>query len=147
MFGRLFKRFQPTTVQDPVLGELTNDKHGNWNGTTLFTPLGKKIDIIVRLTPETPPSHEHRDFFDQIVDRWSDIHERLRGTLFEELDDWEDGTTMEQLFDSLDFAAFSFWDLDARPRNWEISATTPLDDHIFGIMMKDFDHEGFRMDG
>lgn len=31
-------------------------------------------------------------------------------------------------------------------RNGEISATTPLDDHIFGMMMKSFDHDGFRMD-
>lgn len=147
MLGRLFKRFQPTTVEDPSFGTLTNDKYGNWNGRVSFAPLQREIDVIVRLTPETPPTQEHREFLEQITERWPDIHKNLRDTLFEDLDDWEDGTTMEQLFDSLKFDAFSFWDLDARPRNWEIGATTPLDDHIFGIMMKDFDHEGFRMDG
>ena len=134
-------------MEDPTFGTLTNDKYGNWSGRVSFAPLQSEIDVIVRLTPESPPTQEHREFLERITERWPEIHKKLRDTLFEDLDDWEDGTTMEQLFDSLDFDAFSFWDLNARPCSWEIGATTPLDDHIFGIMMKDFDHEGFRMDG
>jgi hypothetical protein len=147
MFGRFFKQFHSTTIEDPAFGTLTNDKYGNWSGRIMFDPLKKEIDVIVRLNSESPPTPAHREFLDQITERWPAIFENLRKTLFEDLEDWEDGTTMKQLFDSLDFNAFSFWDLDARPRSWEIGATTPLDDHIFGIVMRDFEHEGFRMDG
>ena len=147
MLGRLFKRFQPTTVDDPMFGTLTNDKYGNWRGRILFAPLQREIALIVRNTPDNPPTQEHREFLKQVTERWAEIHKNLQETLFEDLDDLVDGTTMDELFDSLRFKAFFFWDLDANSRSWEIEATTPLDDHIFGIVMKDFDHEGFRMDG
>jgi hypothetical protein len=147
MFGRLFKRFQPTTIEDPVFGKLTNDKNGNWSGRVFFSPLKKDIDVLVRPAPEAAPTQEHRELLHQITNRWPDIYQNLRDTLFEDLDDLQDGTTMKQLFDSLNFEAFSFWELSARQRSWEISATTPLDGHLFTIMMKEFDHEGFSMDG
>lgn len=147
MFGKLFQRFQPTTVEDPVFGLLTNDKRGFWAGKTFFAPLGREIDIVFRLTVAMPPNQEHRDFFNSIVDQWPRIYQSLRETLFEGIDDLEDGTTMVQVFESLQFEAFEFLDLSASPRYWEIDATTPLDDHVFGIIMRDLEHDGFRMDG
>src|SRR5688572_25748642 len=125
MFGRFFQRFQAATVEDPVFGRLTNDKRGCWTGRTLFAPLGREIDLVFRLTVTTPPTQEHRDFFGSIVDEWPRIYQSLGETLFEGIDDWEEGTTMEQVFNSLRFEAFEFLDLNTRPRYWEIGATTP----------------------
>lgn len=147
MFRKLFQRFQPTTVEDPVFGQMTNDKSGFWAGKTMFVPLGREIDIIFRLAVTTPPGQEHREFFKCIVDHWPGICQNLRDTLFEDIECFADGTTMEQVFDSLQFEAFEFLDLGAWPQCWKIAATTPLDDHVFGIVMKGFEHDGFRMDG
>lgn len=147
MFGKLFRRFQPVTVEDPIFGQMTNDKRGFWTGRTMFAPLAREVDIIFRLTATTPPNQEHRDFFRTIVDRWPVIHQNLRETLFEGIDDLDDGTTMAQVFESLQFEAFEFVDLSTQPSYWEIGATTPLDDHVFGIVMRDLEHDGFRMDG
>lgn len=81
------------------------------------------------------------------MDHWPEIYQSLSETLFEGIDHFADGTTIEQVFESLQFEAFEFLDLGTRPRCWEVGATTPLDDHVFGIVMRDFQHDGFRMDG
>lgn len=56
MFGKLFQRFQPTTVEEPIFGRLTNDKWGCWAGRTLFPPLGREIGVVFRLTVTSPPA-------------------------------------------------------------------------------------------
>ena len=71
----------------------------------------------------------------------------MRTSLFADLDDLADGTTMEQVFDSLKVEAFLFFQLNVRPFEWEISCTTPLNGHVFGLVMEDFENQGLRMDG
>ncbi len=104
----------------------------------MFPPLAKEIDISINLAPGSDINQEHRDFFEQIVTHWSDIHQDLRSSLFEDLPTWEDG---------LDFDSFIFRQVEEKPWNWEIAASTPLlCDHYFGIMMDDLQNSGFRMD-
>jgi hypothetical protein len=145
-FKSLFKRFKPMVVRDDYLGEISNDRYGNWNGSKQFAPTNSKIDFSFR-TGDEPPSQKQIAFFREVESRFSDLWAELRSTLFEDLDDLADGTTMEQLFDSLSVNYISFWDVTNEPYKWEISCTTDLDDHIFGIQMAGFENQGFRMDG
>lgn len=141
-----FRNFKPREVQLERLGVVRNDRHGNWIGTLDFEPLNIEIDFLFR-SGDTPPTIDQVNFLCDVEERFHEIWSQLRETLFEDLDDFEDGTTMDQVFDSLEVTALSFWQVDNHPYLWEISCVTPLDEHAFRIQMRDFENEGFAMDG
>ena len=133
-------------MQDAYLGSLTNDRYGNWLGQLKFGSNNIVLDILLR-TGVAPPNSDQVQFVRGVQSRFDDVWRQLRGQVFAGLDSFADGTTMDQLFGSLKVSRISFWQLGSHPFSWEISAETPLDDHLFGIMMNDFEYTGFRMDG
>ena len=142
----LFQRFEPQTVHDRYLGALTNDAHGNWNGRFRFSAISSDVDISLR-TGDAPPNDTQIQFVRDVETRFPSIWQQMRVSLFADLDDFADGTTMEQVFDSLKVEFLCFSQLNVRPFEWEISCTTPFNGHIFGLVMQDFENQGFRMDG
>ncbi len=145
-FWALFRRFEPQTVHDRYLGTLTSDSHGNWNGRFRFSATASDVDISLH-TGDVPPNATQIHFVHDVETRFPAIWQQMRTSLFADLDDLADGTTMEQVFDSLKVEALFFFQLNVRPFEWEISCTTPHNDHIFGLVMEDFENQGFRMDG
>jgi len=141
-----FERHEPQTVYLQGLGDFTSERNGFWNGKPMFRPLGRELDLAIKSPPE-PPGMEAVNFFRQIEGRWLELWSAMRKTLFAELDDFPDGTTMEQFFDSMRVDALEFWSLEQGRESWEITCTTPLDGHVFGIEMLGWDDQGFRMDG
>jgi len=142
----MFRRFEPITVHDGQIGNFTSDPYGNWHGRLSFGSSTTVLDILLR-TGTAPPNFAQVQFVCEVRSRFDTIWRELRGQVFAGLDSFADGTTMEQLFDSLQVNGISFWQLDTHPFRWEISAETPLDDHLFGIMMDEFEYTDFRMDG
>lgn len=141
-----FKRFEPQTVYLQGLGDFTSESTGYWCGKASFVPLSRQIDLAIK-SPEEPPGMEAVNFYRRIEARWVELWASLRQTLFSEVDDFADGTTPEVLFDSLHVDALEFWSLEPGKESWEISCTTPLDEHVFGIEMLEWEEQGFRMDG
>lgn len=142
----LFQRFEPFTVHDEYLGAMTNDRYGNWHGKLRLEALNSEIEIVLR-TGDTPPNTDQVQFVRDVESRFAEIWHQTGETVFRDLDDFADGTTMDELFDSLNVVGLSFWQLEAHPFTWEVSCETPLADHLFGFMMADFENNGFRMDG
>lgn len=141
-----FRSFEPQTVCLQGLGEFTSERSGYWCGKCHFRPLGRELDLAIK-SPEDPPGAEAVSFFHQIETRWPELWAAMRNTLFAEVDDFKDGTTPEKLFDSLSVEAMEFWSLEKGSESWEITCTTPLDHHVFGIEMLGWQEQGFRMDG
>jgi hypothetical protein len=147
MLRRFFQSSTPREVVDPAFGSLSNDKHGNWKGRIRFEPLNQDIDISIRCPHDQAPTEVHRDFFALLATEWPKIHDELRANLFVDLPDWSDGTTMEKLFESLEFRFFNFWDLGSSPRLWEIAATTSIrEEWVFNITMLDLTFKVCAMD-
>jgi hypothetical protein len=84
-------------------------------------------------------------FLQRIQNEFENIYKNLKENMFEGIDDFEDGTTMLQIFNSLHFYHFFVWDIESEV--WELSADTKLDGHIFRIQMKGLEYQGFAMDG
>lgn len=142
----LFRTFESKVVHDDFLGSIANDRFGNWSGSKHFGPTNSEVSFSIR-TGDNPPTAQQIAFVRDVEMRFPAVWADLRTKLFAELDDFADGTTMEQLFDSLKVESLMFWDLVGEPYHWEISCTTPKDDHVFGIEMRGFENQGFRMDG
>ncbi len=145
-FFSLFKRAEPQTVYLQGLGDFTRENTGYWCGKVHFAPLGRQLDLAIK-SPDDTPGMGAVNFFRQIEGRWAELWAAMRSTLFAEVDDFADGTTPDQLFDSLHVDALEIWSLDPGMENWEISCTTPLDQHVFGIEVLAWEEQGFRMDG
>lgn len=142
----IFKRFEPQTVYLQGLGDFTNESTGYWCGRATFVPLGQEIDLAIK-SPNEPPGIDAVNFYRKIETRWTQLWASMRQTLFAEVDDFADGATPEQLFDSLHVDAIEFWSLQEGKESWEISCTSPLDHHVFGIEMTGWEEHGFRMEG
>ena len=142
----LFTQFTPTHVSDDYLGAISNDRYGHWHGSKTLATTNSKIEFSLR-TGDQPPSPQQIAFLRDVESHFSDLWAGLRETLFEDLDDFADGTSMDQLFDSLVVDAITFWDLTNEPYEWEISCSTDLDDFFFGIEMAGFENQGLRLDG
>ena len=131
MFQRLrslFSRFEPKIVQDDYLGSLCNNRYGNWHGRINFAPLHT---ILISGSAGACAAERYSD---PIRSRCRNSVQRYLAatarTIFADLDEFTDGTTIAQLFDSLEIYCLSFWQLDDRPFIWEVSCVTPLNDHI-----------------
>lgn len=145
-FFSLFKRFEPQTVYLQSLGDFTSERSGFWCGRAPFRPLGRELDVAIK-SPQASPGMEAVNFFRQVEGRWPELWAAMRQTLFAEVGDFADGSTPDQVFDSLRVDALEFWSLEPGKESWEITCTTPLDDHVFGVEMLGFEEQGFRMDG
>jgi len=142
----LFTKPEPVVVRDEYLGELRSDATDCWIGSKHFAPAGADVDFTFQ-TGEAPPTAEDVAFFKEIEARFPDLWKELRGMLLADMDDLPDGTTMEQVFDSLKVEHIFIHGPREKPVRWEISCTTPHDDHILGIQMSGFENQGFGMDG
>eukprot|EP01036_Dinobryon_divergens_P032850 gene32850-42529_t len=122
----LFRRspaFQTTTIADPVLGQLTNSRQGEWAGRIRLPPIAREIDLIIHLPTDAVPDERERTFIQTINQSWPIIHTNLRTHAFDGLT-LSDGTTGPALLDSLHFEALLLLDCRSAPRRWELSATT-----------------------
>jgi hypothetical protein len=144
-FKKIFKGHEPVTVDNPILGSLTNDLYGNWNGT-LPTGLHGPLDFSIR-TGDVPPSDEVSEWISETLGELTGLWDSVRPRAFEGLDDFTDGTTMEQLFESMRVEFAYFWDCSPGSESWELSCSTDLDDHIFSFVFKGKQYQDFRMDG
>ena len=148
LFGlfSFFKRFQPQTVYLQGWGDFTSESTGYWCGKATFGPLGQQIDLAIN-SPDEPPGMDAVNFYRKIESCWTQLWASMRETLFAEVDNFSTGATPEELFDSLHVDGFEFWSLVEAEESWEITCTTPLDHHVFGIEMAGWVEQGFRMDG
>ncbi len=98
-------------------------------------------------TDGDPPSITQISFLRELESGFENSWQRLRSEVFEDIGDWPDGTTMDQLFDSLAIIAISFWRMEIEPYEWEIVCSTDLDDHLFCIQMLGMNFNGLSLDG
>ena len=141
----LFTKLQPP-FHDADLGELTHDRYRHWNCSIQFSPTNSNVDISFR-TGDIPPSALQIAFFRDVESRFSEVWAALRDSLFEDVEDLPDGTTMAQFFDSLMVNSITFWNVVDEPFEWQVSCFSELDDHLFTIHMFGFEDQGFTLDG
>jgi hypothetical protein len=75
------------------------------------------------------------NFYRKIETHWAELWVSMRQTLFSEVDDFANGTTPDTIFESSHSVVLEFWSLEPGKVSWEISCTTLLDNHVFGIEM------------
>ncbi len=142
---KFFKRHEPVTINDTMLGKLVSDPYGNWNGTWATGPHGL-VAFSIR-TGDAPPNADESKWVGKTFDELSELWISVRSRAFEGLDDFQDGTTMEQMFDSLRIEYVFFWDLSPGSSSWEISCVTDLADHIFCFGFEGNQYLDLRLDG
>jgi hypothetical protein len=139
IFGQ---KFVSQKIEHPYFGRIENDKYGNWNGKKRIGYIEKDLDFTIKAEAI---NDFHVEFFKRIEDNFEKIYDDLKENLFRDLDDFPDGTTTKELFESLNFGFINIY--DPEEKMWQISAYTELDDHIFSIWMIDLENHGFSMDG
>jgi len=144
LLKRLFgSNFEPKTINVPGIGTMSNDKHGQWHGVMRISFLDKELDLTIN-TEEV--SDVELELINRIEENFEKIHQQLKQDLFEDIEDFPDGTTMEQVFESLSFDFIHI--RNPTERKWGLSATSEFDDnHIFDILFTDLELETFLMDG
>ena len=141
-----FKKFEPKEEVDPYLGRIRNDRYGNWLGCKPFRPLNREVDFLFRCGDEPPDEHAVQ-FFQQIENEFPRLWTKVGADIFKDLPEWEDGTTMSELFQSLKITDFCFWDLRKTPKEWEMYCTTEkMDSTLFHVNMRELEYFDFSMD-
>lgn len=141
-----FKKFEPKEVVDPYMGQLHSDRNGNWIGKKLFRPLGREIEFLFR-TGDDPPDMAAVAFFQLIENEFPSLWAKVGEVIFHDLPEWEDGTTMPELFQSLRVTDICLWNLKSTPKEWEIYCTTKkFDGALIHIYMRDLEYFDFSMD-
>ena len=147
-FSNLLKWFQPEEYDDADLGRLISVGSGGWDGTWPLLPGERVIPFTICGRPETISS-EHRSFMLQVKDRFTEIEQELARTMFRGIDPLDNGSTPEEVFSHMKLTSVYFTDLDASPREWQIWYVNDLDPagHAIGVEMKDWQYDGFSMNG
>jgi hypothetical protein len=69
MLSRLFARFRPLRLVDPVFGSLRFQRVGFWEGRVTFTPTQSEVEVLLDGGP-LGPSEAQRHFFTELSSRF-----------------------------------------------------------------------------
>ena|SRR6185503_14200780 len=118
----------PTTMEDSVFGRIERGKDA-WMARKYFRPVRREIDIRIESGVDGP-TQAQRDLYRRIEDEYDGLLGQYRAFFLEQYGPLPDGTSVEELFDSLQFQYIGLPDVTESPTIWEMVFTTDLEDHV-----------------
>src|ERR1051326_4138037 len=117
----------PKTMDDPIFGKVERDKK-LWMASKYFGLVGREIDIGIASGADGP-TQAQRDIYQRIEQQYDDLLGQYRSFFLSQYGPLPDGTTVEELFDSLQLQFIYISDIADSPVGWEMTFTTELEDH------------------
>jgi hypothetical protein len=133
----------PTIVDDPLFGRVAHDED-LWMARKYFGPVRGHIDIGL-VAGTDGPTQAQRAFFQRIEEHYAELLGQYRSYFLTRYGPLPDGTTVEELFDSLQLQFIHLPDIMGSPTIWEMTFTSDLEGHIMLPRFTDmsFDDEGW----
>lgn len=146
--SKFFKIFEPQEYDDPELGRMISDREGNWNGFMTLPLSGKTVPFSITGAPKLPVK-EQLDFILHVRDRFAEVETELSKTIFKGIDPLNQGASPEEVFSHMKLTSIFFSNSVMSPHEWEIWYENDIDQagHAFCVEMKDWNYDGFSMNG
>lgn len=112
-----------------------------------FSPKNKAIEIAID-ADISGPTQKQIDFFKQIEKQYSEISKAIIPLIEEEFGNWQSGFKIENFDREFEAVHLNIPRCEEKPIKWEIYFETHHDtNHIFTILMEDFDPKSVQIDG
>ena len=118
MFRFLKIRFAARTVEDPVFGVLKLEG-GLWTGETLFAPLGRTLQIMVK-AGEEGPSESQREHYRQVEERYPELTRAIEQALRQLVRDVGAGPPGDSRFEDFTLESMAIDPVNDGPVRWEL---------------------------
>jgi len=132
LFGKLFKPFQPLTMEDAEFGRLTfmpikeNPARSYWEAEYVFPPTGAVVSAGLQGTEEGPLPAA-REFYRKMEARFADTMKAVTPSLEREFQEWLRRPLSENPWDDLVLSGFGVDDPTADPLAWDVMFETTGD--------------------
>jgi hypothetical protein len=140
------KAFAPITKEDPFFGTIRFQKVGFWEAKKDFAPESRVYEITID-GGEDRPTESQREFYRTLEHRYPTLKEEIAKELLEQLKNWREEFTEEDVWEQFSLESFGLSDLDAGQKEWELVYELKDDGHLFCVILKDWEMQGIRVDG
>lgn len=124
IFGKVLKRFQPQTTEDPVFGRLTymhikqDPTKSYWEAEYVFPPTGKVVSAGLQ-GGKDGPLPESREFYLGMQDRFADLMKTVLPILDQVFQERLGRPLSADPWADIEFAGFDVDDPTEQPCKWD----------------------------